>query len=348
MSVLALLRAGRHARLRVRGAGAALALASTLASAQPVAEPTHDPRAPDLREEVALIEITLRDLNGRVETRPFTVTRFRPPGDGPFPLVVLNHGRATADRRTGQSRRRFEELARHFVGLGFAVLVPTRVGYGEGEAGFDPEEPGPCNLARYEPMAQAAADQVIAAVESAAALPWADTRRWIAVGSSVGGLASLAAAARRPPGLLAAINFSGGAGGDPVRRRAAPCSPAAIETLWRALGATAAVDTLWIYWSHDRYWGDRLPLRWAQAWAESGGRVEWHQLGPWSDEEADGHTGITRDIRRWAPLVEAFLARAGFARDGGATRSRAIADRPTPRPRVTNAPRPVRPGAPAP
>jgi hypothetical protein len=73
---------------------------------------------------------------------------------------------------------------------------------------------------------------------------------------------------------------------------------------------------LWIYWTHDWYWGEKLPRRWAQAWSDGGGRAEFHQLGPWNAGDVDGHTGVGSNMDRWVPLVEAYLARAGFTVSG--------------------------------
>src|SRR5437870_5628352 len=60
------------------------------------------------------------------------VTVFRPGGGGPFPIVVLSHGspRSPAERRL-EGRQRLEEQARPFLEMGFAVVVPTRRGYGD-------------------------------------------------------------------------------------------------------------------------------------------------------------------------------------------------------------------------
>lgn len=298
------------------------------AQAQPLPE---DRLAADLREEVRRLDVAVKDLYGREEKRSIALTVYRPPGAGPFPLAILSHGRATNDRRGEQGRQRFELQARWLVDKGFAVLVPTRVGYGDTYGDFDPEDSGPCYVKRYEPMATAAADQVLAALAHARAQRDIDTTRWIKLGVSVGGLTTLAVASRNPPGLVAAINFAGGAGGNPDESPGNPCSPAALERLWRAQAASAPVPTLWVYWTHDRYWGEQIPRRWAAAWKEGGGQIEFQQLGPWPlpatgaggtggagtpARPVDGHSGIGADMDRWVPLAEAFLARAGFAQSG--------------------------------
>lgn len=309
--------------MRLRALLTCLGLASALAgaaAAQAQAPAEAPPKlAADLREEVHRLPVTVTDGYNRSETVNIPLTLYRPPGDGPFPLAVLGHGRSS-ERRAELLRERFEWLSRYLVAKGFAVAIPTRAGYGETATQFDPEDAGPCNSRRYEPMARAAADQLLAVVAHARTLPWVDATRWIVAGQSLGGTAAVAVASRAPPGLVAAINFSGGAGGDPVARVGDPCSAYVLERLWRSQAGSATLPMLWIYWSHDRYWGEKLPRDWAQAWRDGGGRVEFHQLPPWGTEPVDGHAGLYRDMDRWVPLVDAHLARAGFTQPGPQTR----------------------------
>lgn len=287
-----------------------LCLLAALGCAARAAEP---PPALDLREGQLKLPVTVQDFYGRRETRTITVTTFRPAGDGPFPLLVLNHGRAALDRRANQGRQRFEPQARYFVSLGFAVFVPTRVGYGDTYAEYDPEFGGGCRTLQPGPASQAAADQVLATVDLARTLPWVDATRWVTMGASVGGLTTLAVAARNPPGLVAAVNFAGGHGGRPDTHPGEPCSPGALAALWRQQAAGTAVPTLWLYWANDRYWGAEWPARWAAAWQEGGGKAEFHALPA---AGTDGHQGFSSQMDQWVPIVEAYLARAGFVRSG--------------------------------
>lgn len=272
-----------------------------------------EPIAVDLREEIQHIPVTVKSLSGRAETKRIPLTIFRPPGDGRFPLVIVSHGRPVGDKRAQQPRQRFEALARYLVSKGFAVMVPTRVGYGETYGDFDPEAAGGCNVMRLEPASIAASDQVLAALEYAKTQPDIDTSRWVAMGQSVGGLATVAVAWRHPSGLVAAINFAGGAGGDPDRRPGDPCSPTQIEKLWRSKAAESAIPMLWLYWQNDKFWGADIPRRWAAAWAEGGGRLDFRTLPPVG---ADGHGGMSIDMDTWVPLVESYLAERGFSRSG--------------------------------
>ena len=51
-----------------------------------------------LHESVATIEVDVKDFYGKEETGKIAVTQFLPDGDGPFPILILNHGRAPNDR----------------------------------------------------------------------------------------------------------------------------------------------------------------------------------------------------------------------------------------------------------
>lgn len=290
-------------------AGAAWAQQPPAAQATPAA--AQEVVAKDLREETVHIPVTVKDLYGRQETRNIPIVIFRPQGDGPFPLVVFNHGRAVPAKRATQGRNRPETLARYLVAKGFMVMAPTRVGYGETYGSFDPEEKGSCASPRMEPMSIAASDQVLATVEFAKTLPYADTTRWIVSGISVGGLTTVATVGRNPPGLLGGINFAGGSGGDPEAQPGRPCSPNSIASYWGGLAKSAKAPMLWLYWQNDKYWGEDIPKKWHKAWVDGGAQAAMTTFPPSGD---DGHGGINTDMDHWLPVVDAFLGQLGFGK----------------------------------
>lgn len=55
-------------------------------------------------------------------------TIFKPPGDGPFPLVVINHGKALG-KPAFQSRARYLAQSAEFVKRGYVVALPMRQGF---------------------------------------------------------------------------------------------------------------------------------------------------------------------------------------------------------------------------
>jgi dienelactone hydrolase len=293
--------------------------APALAQAPAPAAASSAPETPalDMREEMVRIQVKVRDLYGREESRPMPITIYRPAGHGPYPILVLNHGRAVTEKRASQGRWHPEAAARYFVAKGFVVLAPTRVGYWETYGDFDPESSGACNAMRVEPASQAVSDQVLADLAFAKVLSYADTSRWLVAGQSVGGFASVATVGRNPPGLLGGINFSGGAGGNPEKSPGRPCSPWALEHHWGELAKQAHAPMLWLYWQNDKYWGETIPKQWHHAWVTGGGAAQMETLLPVGD---DGHAGFNADMDHWLPLVDAFLAKLGFTQDAMAKR----------------------------
>ena len=264
--------------------------------------------AKDMREEMVQTQATVKDMHGRQETMPVPMTVYRPEGDGPFPLVVFNHGRAGSAKRASQGRYRPEAVARYLVAKGFVVLVPNRIGYWQTYGSFDPEYSacGPIDA-----MSIAASDQVLATVEFAKTLPYVDASRWLVAGQSVGGLTTVATVGRAPAGLLGGINFSGGTGGDPDARPGRPCNPTATARYWGEIAKNATVPMLWLYWENDKFWGPDIPKTWHKAWVEGGAEALFSAFGP---SGSNGHFGLTEDMGHWLPVVDEFLARLGFDR----------------------------------
>ena len=273
--------------------------------------------AKDMREEIVRINVTVKDMFNRQETRPMPITIYRPAGDGPFPLVVFNHGRATQSRRAAQARYRPEHAARYLVTKGFVVLVPVRIGYWETYGDFDPEQSGSCSNISVEPMSIAASDQVLAAVEYAKSLTYVDASRWIVAGQSVGGLTAIATVGRNPAGLLGGINFAGGTGGNPDANPGRPCSPGQLSRYWGRLAKGSTVPMLWLYWQNDKYWGPDIPREWHKAWVDGGGKADFKSFPA---AGTDGHRGLNIDMNTWLPVVDEFLERLGFTKSAIVTR----------------------------
>lgn len=295
-----------------------LLLLSALLLAGPATAQTAAPAAAsaaldqDTREAVIRVPAKVQDAFGKDAAGDLVVTTFRPRGPGPFPLVIISHGRDT-DTRAQYPRQRYESAARYFVRKGLAVAVPLRLGYGELAAAGDPEDNMSCDNPRYGPAADAAAQQVLAVARHMQAQPDIDPARLLLVGQSVGGFTTVAATALRPAGLVAAINFAGGHGGNPKTRPGDPCKAYLIERTMATYGSTAVAPMLWVYTENDKFFNPKNSSAWHEAFVKAGGKAEFKLMPAFGE---DGHQLFARGADLWQPLVDAFLAQHGFAQPG--------------------------------
>jgi dienelactone hydrolase len=267
------------------------------------------PGAARILEEVTELPVTVANMRGHSVSRAIKVTIFRDDAAARSPFLVLNHGRpAKFEDFARLGRVRYSDNSRYLVARGFAVFVPTRIGYGA-TGGEDVEYSGACGARKYPPVYEAAALQTIRVIEHARALPYVDGARGIVVGQSFGGATVIAVAAKNVPGVLAAVNFAGGGGGNPTGRPQDPCRADLLEQLFAGYGATARIPTYWLYSENDMYFGKELPQRWFKAFQAAGGRGEFVQLPP---HGADGHASFTRNPSAWRPAFEDFLRKSGF------------------------------------
>jgi dienelactone hydrolase len=264
-------------------------------------------------EEVVTAPVALRTIFGP-HRQDLVVTVFHDDRRQQSPYVVLNHGRTSeAAERAAMGRTRYSEISRYLVTLGFAVIVPTRIGYGV-TAGPDVESSGQsCRDKNYAPGFDAAADEVAAALQRARMLPYVDLSHGIVAGTSFGGMTSIKLTTSNLPGLTGAVNFSGGVGGSPTRRPQNPCAPERLNQLYRSYGAAAKVPSIWLYSPNDLYWGPALPHQWFHSFVSAGGAARFVQLPPYGD---NGHKIFTGNPPAWKPAFEQFLHELGFT--GGA------------------------------
>jgi dienelactone hydrolase len=235
-------------------------------------------------------------------------TVFRPPGPGPFPLAVINHGTTqNAERRRMLSTPAFESLAQWFVRRGFAVAVPQRPGHGE-TGGAYREDQGGCDDADFARAGRGAADSIAAAIAAMTTQPFVRRSGMIVIGQSAGGWDALALASRAPAGLRAVINFAGGLGGRSFDRPDNNCAPDRLIAAAAEYARTARAPTLWVYTENDSYFPPRLSGAMAAAWRAAGGQADYELLPAFG---ADGHFMAETDGSEsaWGPVLERFLAR---------------------------------------
>lgn len=261
-------------------------------------------------EEIVRLPVTVAGRDGGSGQHEITVTIFRDTRRAVAPFLVINHGRAgAAEARARFGRSRYPATSRWFVEQGFAVFLPTRVGYGA-TGGPDLEYGGPCSRRDFAPGFSAAAQQSEAVIAYAKSLPYVNPNEGLLVGQSYGGATTLALLAKNIDGVRGGLNFAGGSGGNPVGRPDDPCSPEELARVMASYGATSRQPSLWLYAENDRYWGPEHPKRWFGAFLASGGVGRYVALPAHGE---DGHSSFSRNPDAWQPHVLRFLKTLGFA-----------------------------------
>jgi dienelactone hydrolase len=226
----------------------------------------------------------------------------RPAGAGKHPLIVLSHGAPRdANDRVNTSPTGFSAVAIEFARRGWAVAAVVRRGYGR-SGGPYVEGSGPCKTPDYVKSGRASAADVVEAIKVLQHQPYVDGARVMLVGISAGGFASIAAAAEKPPGVVAVLNFAGGRGSD------APDSVCRADLLvdaYATFGKTIRIPTLWVYSENDHFFGPKLARRFFTAFTEAGGTGEFVALPAFGE---DGHRLLTAaGVPLWRDRVDAFL-----------------------------------------
>jgi dienelactone hydrolase len=255
-------------------------------------------------EEIVHLQVEAADIYERTHRQSIVVTVFRDSTRVGSPFLVLSHGRAaSAAGRAALGRARYTPNSSYFVAKGFAVFVPTRIGYGISD-GPDVEASGSCERREFRPVFEAGAAQVLAVIQYAQAQSYVDPARGLLVGQSMGGAITLALAAKNIPGIRGAINFAGGGGGNPERAPEMPCSERTLRRVLAEYGRTSRIPSLWLYSENDRYWGRENPRAWFEGFRTKGGTAQFVQLPAF---KTDGHSSFTGNSSAWRPAVEKFL-----------------------------------------
>ena len=238
---------------------------------------------------------------------------YRPAGDGPFPVLLFSHGRAGSTQERHQLKYPIgrSQIA-YWLAKGFIIVAPIRPGYGN-TGGGDPEyhsarmlAPGQCSgHPDYRHTAEAGGAAVQAAIRWIARQPWGAGQPIVLEGQSVGGLLTVAVGASSPPGVVAYINFAGGAGGNPEKSPGQSCEPQALTALYADFGRHTVLPNLWLYAENDQYWGADEPVAWHQAFAAGGSPTRFVHAPAVAD--GDGHGLSRHPAALWAAALDDFL-----------------------------------------
>lgn len=181
---------------------------------------------------------------------------FKPPGAGPFPLAVINHGstgRGTDPALFGATWFSIE-VADFLNERGFMAAFPQRRGRGKSDGlydeGFFPDRAQgyTCDAERSLAGAERALADVAAAVTALRRRPDVVPSRLVIGGVSRGGVLSVAYAGIHPEQIAGVVNFVGGWLGE-----GCPTAEAVNRNLFRR-GAAFKGPTLWLYGRHDPFY----------------------------------------------------------------------------------------------
>jgi dienelactone hydrolase len=260
--------------------------------------------SPRLQEEVWALSLPI----------PMFAYVVRPVGDGPFPLVIMNHGVALdARERSFFPLVEFRDAAMWFARRGYLVVAPVG-SYGAAavemsERGlYGPffSKIGKCTNPNFRDPGLAVAQVDSWIIDHMAAEKRIIPKDVIVVGQSAGGWAAIALSSQNPPPVRAIITFAAGRGGRVDGKPNNNCAPDKLVEAAGEFGRSARVPMLWIYAENDTFFGPTLTRRMHDAYTGAGGNAEYHMLPPFG---SDGHFMIDSAdaIPIWEPLVKQFL-----------------------------------------
>jgi len=248
------------------------------------------------------------EINERVMSAPgdpqrpvqLQVTVMTPPGPGPFPMVVANHGADDASRYSRGQRYRKTFFALYFLSRGYAVVLPMMRGF----AGSGGELVGHgCDVAR---VARDNAKDIQAVMSFMSTQPDIDASRVVAIGQSFGGWNTLALGAEAPPNLVGLIDASGG-----LRTSACGDTRRSLITGSADFGKRTSVPSLWFYADDDDLFPPEVWRAMFAAYVAAGGKAELVGLGR-VGPDAHAFAKYPENLPLWVPRLDAFLGRIGM------------------------------------
>ena len=257
--------------------------------------------ASDLRPGGSFTErVLMVPVGAATATLELETTLYRPPGEGPFPVLIMNHGKARGNPRQ-QERDRFIAISREFVKRGYAVVIPMRTGFAHSDGQYLDDG---CDL---QGNGQTQANDVQGVVDYLLRQPWVDRNRLLVAGQSHGGLTALAYGTRNMPGVRGVINFAGG-----LRTDSGGCQwKKALLDAFSGYGAKSKVPSLWFYGANDSYFNPVLAAALRDAFVGAGGQARLVAFGTFK-QDAHAMSGSRDGVRVWWPETERFLKDIGM------------------------------------
>jgi dienelactone hydrolase len=267
-----------------------LALLALLASLLPAAAQELD---------ATLGETVIRVPKKGLFTIQLETTLYKPQGEGPFPLVVINHGKAPGDTRF-QGRYRPALAVRWFMERGYMVAVPMRQGFSKSEGTY---VGGGCNV---ESNGRAQAEDVKAVLDHLVAQPEVDASRILVAGQSHGGWTTLALGTLNYPGVKGLVNFAGG-----LRQESCIAWENVLAGAAGSYGKETSLPSLWFYGDNDSFFSTPTYKAMHERYTGAGGKARLVAFGMFGSD-AHAMFGASRGRAIWQPEMAAFLEQIGL------------------------------------
>jgi dienelactone hydrolase len=224
-------------------------------------------------------------------------------GTGPYPVTVFSHG--DVEINPYKIRLRDMVVAREFLQMGVAVLMPARRGVGMSEGTYPKNFSHEDGDATYKARVQS--EDVLPALAWLKTRPELDAGRLILSGQSAGGYLTMYIASQSPPGLIGAIDFSGGRN-DLTK---AGTGPGYLNRMmvdgFAEFGKNTRIPTLWVFAENDsRYTANTIRASY-EAFQAAGGKARLLLNPP---IEGDGHF-IHHKPELWRAALKDYLNEIG-------------------------------------
>ncbi|MQR02432.1 prolyl oligopeptidase family serine peptidase [Glaciimonas sp. GS1] len=234
--------------------------------------------------------------------RPVTlqVTEFTPPGPGPFPLAVLNHGAIGDTSPESQPRFRITYAADYFLSRGYAVILPMMRGYAGSDGAVTAHG---CNA---EAMGLSDAKDIRAVISYFVKQPNIDAQRIVVAGQSFGGWNTLAFGTLDYPNVKGLINFAGG-----VIASSCWSSKSSLENGAEDFGAQTHIPSIWFYGDNDKLFSVATWRAMHDRYNAAGGDAELVAYGSFME---NSHVMLNYPEAHsiWVPKLDAFLEKVGL------------------------------------
>lgn len=229
-------------------------------------------------------------------------TIYKPAGDGPFPLIVLNHGKARG-KASFQARARYSEQAAALVARGYVVAIPMRQGFSRSGGAYIGSG---CNV---EANGILQAEDVVAALDYLTQQPYVDRNRIVVMGQSHGGLTTLAFGTIAYPGVRGLVNFAGG-----LRNDTCVDWEGNLVRAFETYGRQSRYPSLWFYGDNDSYWPRPMPEDMFAAYSRAANSNARARLVDFGNFKGDSHGMFASHagLAIWLPQVDAFLRELGL------------------------------------